>query len=77
MQAGSAPSVSAMVIETAVELGATNPESARTTMITRGGFCIGRRYRFDRVVAIWLLDDGVVRFYGEDHDLLKTLPIRR
>ena len=77
MYGGNFKSISTLVSDTATALGVADPGNAGTTMLTRDGFCIGRRYRFNDVEAEWLLKENVIRFYGKDRCLLKTVPVQR
>ena len=62
-----------LVIDSAVaELG-HNPSRCVETILIRGGHFLGRQYRYDGIRAVWLADDEMVKFYGDDGQLLRTM----
>ncbi len=61
------------ITQTLRELGVSDSGDARTVMLTRGGFCIGRRFLFDDVQAVWRMDENVIHFYGQDGGLLRVV----
>lgn len=62
-----------LVIDSAVaELG-HDPSHCVETILIRGGYFLGRQYRFNGIRAVWLSDDEVVKVYGDDGQLLRTM----
>ena len=43
-----------------------------TIRIDRGK-CVARTYRVDNLMAMWLLDIGIVQFYDADGNMLATI----
>lgn len=43
-----------------------------SVMIDRGQ-CFGRKYRAERLTAVWLLDAGLVRFFDRRGNILRTV----
>ncbi len=41
----------------------------------KDGYCIARKYFFEGAEAIWQMAEGVVEFYGEDDELVKTIRV--
>ncbi len=37
------------------------------------GRCIGRSYRVDQFMAMWLADIGLIQFYDSDGNMLRTI----
>ena len=44
-----------------------------TTFLIRDGYCVGRRFLFEGIQAVWLIAENVVRFYDESGRMLKSL----
>ncbi len=47
-------------------------ELQESVMIDRGQ-CLGRKYRADRLTAVWLTDAGLIRFYDSRGKMLRTI----
>ena len=56
-------------------LGVLDPAMSRTAFLIRDGYCIGQRFFFGDIQAVWLMAENVIRFYADDGDLLKTVEI--
>ena len=69
------PSVRQAVLDGVSELGVPDPAISRMVVLTRDGYCVGHRFPFDGLQAVWLTAESVVRFYGEDGALLKTVEV--
>ena len=57
------------------KLGVDSSAGGSIHVMISGGMCVGRRFLFDGIEAIWVLADKVVQFYGEDGSLLKTVEV--
>jgi hypothetical protein len=67
--------VSEVLAKTLAQLGKPGLPCNRTTVIMRDRFCLGRRFHFDGVQAVWLLHENVVEFYGDDGALLARVDV--
>jgi hypothetical protein len=47
----------------------------RTTYLIRDGGCVGQRFLFDGIQAVWLIAENVVHFYDENGRMLKTVEV--
>ena len=56
-------------------LGVPDPAISRTAFMIQDGYCVGQRFFFDGIQAVWLMAENVIRFYADDGDLLKTVEI--
>ena len=57
------------------EVGMPDLPCRSTTFLIRDGHCVGQRLIFDRVQAIWLIAEKVVRFYDENGQMLKSVEV--
>ena len=57
------------------ELGMPDLASHRTTLLIQDGYYVGRRFVFDRVQAVWLTAEKVVRFYDDNGHVLKSVSV--
>ncbi|HUT59113.1 MAG TPA: hypothetical protein VNA25_14790 [Phycisphaerae bacterium] len=57
------------------ELGMPDLPCRSTTFLIRGGYCIGQRFLFDGVQAIWLIAENVVQFYDENGRMLTSVEV--
>jgi hypothetical protein len=46
-----------------------------TTFLIRDGHGIGRRFVFEGIQAVWLMEENAVRFYDEEGRMLKRLEV--
>jgi hypothetical protein len=67
--------ISKIVADTLAQLGKPGLCCIRTTVIMRNRFCIGRRFLFDGVQAVWLLAESVIEFHGDDGELLARIDV--
>lgn len=44
-------------------------------ILVDAGRCLARSYRTDRWMAMWLIEVGLVQFYGADGQMLHTVPV--
>jgi len=56
-------------------LGVADPAISKTFFLIRDGYCIGQRFLFDGIQAVWLMAEDVIRFYADDGALLETVEI--
>jgi len=63
------------VLDCVSGLGIPDPVITRTAFMIRDGYCVGQRFLFDGIQAVWLMAENVIRFYGDDGELLKTIEI--
>jgi hypothetical protein len=64
-----------LVLRTVSELGVSNLEDWRETVLIDGGFYVGRCFAFDAVRAVWKETEDRVDFYNDDGESLMTLPL--
>jgi hypothetical protein len=57
------------------ELGMPDRVCRSTTFLIRDGHCIGQRFLFDEVQAVWLIAENVVHFYDENGRVLKSVEV--
>lgn len=50
-------------------------ESIIETLLIREGRYFGRSYRAAGVMAMWMIDIGLIQFYGADGDMLGSLSL--
>jgi len=63
------------VLGGAAELGVSDPSIIETRVLTRDGYFVGRHFICNGISALWLADDGVIRFRDDSGTLLKTIII--
>lgn len=63
------------VIDAASKLGLSEPTVTKTVVLTHGGYFVGRRFLFDGFQAVWLMAEGVIRFFADDGALLETVEV--
>ena len=64
-----------ILLETLSELGVSDPVINKTVVLLRDGYFAGYRFPVDGIQVVWLMAEGVVRFYADDGSLLKTLEV--
>ncbi|MFC1596703.1 hypothetical protein ACFL5Q_02040 [Planctomycetota bacterium] len=57
------------------ELGMPDLPCRSTTFLIHDGHCVGRRFLFDGVQAVWLIAENVVQFYGGNGRVLKSVEV--
>ena len=64
-----------MVVRTFEELGVSRwvAADAEETILINEGQYVGRSYRVDGYMAMWLVPAGLVQFYNADGDMLRTV----
>lgn len=63
------------VVQTFEILGLSDDAVAEPdeTILIRDGKCMARSYRADGLMAMWLIEVGIVQFYSADGDMLRTI----
>jgi hypothetical protein len=56
------------------DLGHKTKECKESVLI-REGYFVGRQFRFENVRAIWFAEEEVVKLYGDDGRLMRTLMV--
>jgi hypothetical protein len=56
-------------------LGISDPVISKTIVLTHKGYFAGYRFPVENIMVVWLMAEGVVRFYADDGSLLKTLEV--
>jgi hypothetical protein len=57
------------------ELGMPDLVCRSTTLLVRDGHCVGQRFLFDGVQAVWLIAENVVHLYDENGRVLKSVEV--
>jgi len=67
--------VRALVVRTFLEFGAGLPTLAELTehILVDDGRYMARSYRADRLMAMWLIEVGLLQFYDADGEMLRTV----
>lgn len=60
-----------VLAETLAEFGKADLPCIHTTVLTQDGYCVGRRFVYDGIQAVWLLAENVIEIYDDDGELLK------
>ena len=68
-------SIRPILLDTLSELGVPEPVISKTIVLLRDGYFAGYRFPVDGIQVVWLMAEGVVRFYADDGSLLKTLEV--
>ncbi len=58
---------------TFASLGTTPQQLKREALLIREGHYCGHRYESDELTAVWFLEEGEVKFFGRDGDLVLVL----
>lgn len=64
-----------LVTATFAELGANEPEGIHRTLLLRGGYFVGQRFRCGDFDAILPADNSRIEFLGPDGMLLRTIDL--
>jgi len=58
-----------------LELGASMPSlfHLKETLFVSDGQCLARSYRAAGLKAVWLLDEGIIRFHDAQGNVLRTI----
>ena len=57
------------------ELGMPDLACRSTTYLVRDGDCVGQRFLFDEVQAVWLIAQNVVQFQDDEGRILKSVQV--
>ena len=57
------------------ELGMPDLPCRTTAFLVRDGHCVGQRFLFDGVQAVWLIAENVVQFYDENGRMLTSMEV--
>ncbi len=63
------------IAEAFSELGLPELPCRSTTLLIQDGYCVGRRFVFDGVQAVWLTGENVVHFYDENGRVSKSVGV--
>ena len=58
------------------ELGMPGLTSRSTTFLVRDGHCVGQRFLFDELQAVWLIAENVIQFYDENGRMLRSVKVK-
>jgi hypothetical protein len=64
-----------LVRRTLEELGLADAAPTGESLLTLGGYYVGREFRFAGVRAVWMASQGQVRIYGDDGEVLRVVEI--
>lgn len=64
-----------LIADTLSGFGMADLSPGTTTALIHDGYCIGRRFHYGGVQVVWLMKEGIIRFHGEDGQLLKTVDL--
>jgi len=62
-----------LVLEQFHQLGLAADQSPAETILIREGRYRGRSYRCEGMLAMWLIEIGLLQFYGADGEMLATI----
>ena len=67
--------VRTLVLDMFRDLGATTPSlfDLEEDIVIDRGRCLGRSYRVDHLMAMWLADIGLIQFYDCEGNMLRTV----
>jgi hypothetical protein len=68
-------SIRQTLLDTLSELGVSDPVISKTVVLISKGYFAGYRFPVENIMVVWLMAEGVVRFYADDGSLLKTLEV--
>jgi len=67
--------VRSLVASTFAELGLSEAEAPRETLLVCGGTYCGRRFRTDEGQAVWFFEENEVKFYAADGSIARVLQL--
>ncbi len=74
MRASPTPTlVRELVVEQFRRYGVTVSRDPTETILIREGRYRGRSYRSDGMMAMWMIEIGLLQFYGADGEMLATI----
>jgi hypothetical protein len=62
-----------IVVQTFAEFGARRSQLLKETLLVDGGRYMARSYRLHGLLAMWLVEEGVLQFFDAQHRLLRTI----
>jgi hypothetical protein len=65
-----------LVYDTIAEMNLPDPGLCCEMVVIRDGYCVGRRFAFDTLEAVWLEAEGMIEFYDPQGELLRTVATR-
>jgi hypothetical protein len=71
MQSARLERIRQLVEETFDELAQDATAPVRETILVQNGHYCGRRFTCGRLQAIWFVEEGELKFYGEDGSVFK------
>ena len=57
------------------ELGMSGQPCRNTTLLIQEGYCLGRRFVFGGVQAVWLIAENVIHFHDDNGRTLKSVVV--
>ena len=64
-----------LLLDTLSELGVSDPVINQTVVLTSKGYFVGFRFPVEGITVVWLMAEGVVRFYADDGSLLRVVEV--
>ena len=58
------------------ELGMPDLVCRRTTFLIRDGHCVGQRFLFEGIQAVWLIAENLIQFYDENGRMLRSVKVK-
>jgi hypothetical protein len=68
-------SIRNLVRRTLEELGLVDAQPTGETLLTVGGYYVGREFKFAGVRAVWMASPGQLKFYGDDGEVLRVVQV--
>ena len=63
------------LLATALNDLGVKPGPIRTIWLTQDGFVVGQRFERGPIRAVWLFNENQMKFYDQDHKLLKVIAL--
>jgi hypothetical protein len=64
-----------LVRQTLEELGLADAAPNGESLLTLAGYFVGREFRFAGVRAVWTANQGQIKFYGDDGEVLRVVQV--
>ena len=61
------------VLRTFLQYGADDSCSVGETILVQNGYYCGRRFTCNELHAVWFVEEGELKFYGEDGTVFKVI----
>ena len=58
------------------ELGMPDLVCRSTSFLIRDGHCVGQRFLFEGVQAVWLIAENLIQFYDENGRMLRSVKVK-